>query len=162
MKSSQDPSSFHSIGDVAARFGLATHVLRHWEDMGLLRPDRDGADRRRYVDDDLVRVAVILRSKAAGMGLDQIAVLLDDQAPRRHEVLEAHLADLERRMAEMERSKEMTAHALRCKHHDITECPRFRTMVDDIVAGARTWQLEGLDPLPGETARSSQVSHAGV
>lgn len=145
MKSS--PASY-SIGDVAQRFGLATHVLRHWEDQGLLTPARDGADRRRYVDDDLVRVAVILRSKAAGMSLDQIAVLLDDQAPRRHEVLESHLADLERRMAEMTRSQEMTSHALRCKHHDITECPRFRAMVADVLAGTRTFELTGLDPLP--------------
>ncbi|MER5317779.1 MerR family transcriptional regulator [Streptosporangium roseum] len=27
-----------TIGDVAARFGPATHVLRHWESMGLLSP----------------------------------------------------------------------------------------------------------------------------
>ncbi len=139
MKSS--PDAHLSIGDVAARFGLATHVLRHWEDKELLRPLRDPADRRLYTDDDLVRVAIILRSKAAGMSLEQIAVLLDDQAPERHTVLEAHLADLDRRMTEMERSKEMTEHALRCKHHDITECPRFRSMVDDIVAGSRTWEL---------------------
>ena len=52
-------------------------MLRHWEDVGLLAPARDTAGRRRYRDDDLVRVAVILRSKAAGMSLDQIRVLLD-------------------------------------------------------------------------------------
>jgi hypothetical protein len=27
-----------TIGELAARFGLATHVLRHWEAMGLLTP----------------------------------------------------------------------------------------------------------------------------
>ncbi|WXK67305.1 MerR family DNA-binding transcriptional regulator [Nonomuraea sp. N2-4H] len=27
-----------AIGEVAARFGLAPHVLRHWEAMGLLSP----------------------------------------------------------------------------------------------------------------------------
>jgi hypothetical protein len=60
-------SSRLSIGATAARFGLATHVLRHWEDLGLLHPERNSADRRLYGDDDLVRIAVILRSKAAGM-----------------------------------------------------------------------------------------------
>lgn len=134
-------SSVHAIGDVAARFGLETHVLRHWEDVGLLRPDRDRAGRRRYVDDDLVRVAVILRSKAAGMGLDDIRVLLDEEAPSRHEVLEAHVADLDRRMHEMERSREMTMHALRCRAHDILECRRFRSLVDDVVAGEADWQV---------------------
>lgn len=134
-------SSPFSIGDVAARFGLATHVLRHWEDAGLLAPDRDGADRRRYGDDDIVRIAVILRSKAAGMGLEQISVLLDEQAPSRHRVLQEHLADLDRRMTEMQRSKEMTEHALRCRSHDITECTRFRSLVSDVVAGTGTWAV---------------------
>lgn len=137
-------SSPFSIGDVATRFGLATHVLRHWEDIGLLAPERDGADRRLYRDDDLVRVAVILRSKAAGMTLDQIAVLLDEQAPSRHRVLEDHIADLDRRMVEMQRSREMTEHALRCRSHDITECQRFRSLVADVVAGTGAWAVPGI------------------
>lgn len=133
--------SSHSIGDIAARFSLATHVLRYWEDEGLLRPDRDKADRRRFDDDDIVRVAVILRSKAAGMSLEQIAVLLDEQAPSRHRVLKDHIADIDRRMLEMQRSKEMTEHALRCRSHDITECERFRSLVADVVAGTGAWAL---------------------
>jgi DNA-binding transcriptional MerR regulator len=54
------------IGAVSERFGLATHVLRHWEAMGLLTPARDAAGRRRYKTADLTRVAVILRAKEAG------------------------------------------------------------------------------------------------
>ncbi|WP_438354905.1 MerR family transcriptional regulator [Microbacterium sp. CJ88] len=132
-------SSALSIGDAATRFGLATSVLRHWEDVGLLRPDRDAAGRRLFSDDDLVRIAVILRSKAAGMGLDRIAVLLDEQAPSRHRVLEEHLDELARRMAEMERSREMTLHALNCRAHDITTCPRFRAIMGAVVDGTGTW-----------------------
>lgn len=55
-----------SIGEVAARFGLPTHVLRHWEAEGLLTPARAG-DRRRYTDADLYRVAAILISKGGGL-----------------------------------------------------------------------------------------------
>jgi DNA-binding transcriptional MerR regulator len=137
MKSSGDEVDW-SIGEVADRFGLETHVLRHWEDMKLLRPDRDPAGRRRYGRDDVVRVATVIRSKAAGMSLDQIQVLLDAGAPERHLVLEAHIADLDRRMEEMRRSREMTEHALRCRAHDIGACPRFSAMVADLVSGART------------------------
>jgi DNA-binding transcriptional MerR regulator len=134
MKSSDE---LLSIGETADRFGLETHVLRHWEDVGLLRPARDGAGRRLYDRDDLVRIAVIVRSKRAGMGLDQILVMLDAGAAGRHQVLEAHLADLDRRMQEMERSREMTEHALRCRAHDIAMCPRFKAAVDDLVAGGQ-------------------------
>lgn len=134
-------SGTFTIGEIAARFGLETHVLRHWEDVGLLAPERDSGGRRRYVVDDLTRIAVILRSKAAGMSLGQIVALLDAEAPGRHEVLTDHLADLERRMAEMVRSREMTEHALRCRAHDIATCPRFEEAVADIVAGGTriTW-----------------------
>ncbi|SDG53317.1 helix-turn-helix domain-containing protein [Microbacterium pygmaeum] len=134
MKSSSLP-----IGEAAARFGLGTHVLRHWEDAGLLQPERDAADRRRFSDSDLVRIAVIMRSKAAGMSLHQIGVLLDEQAPSRHAVLEAHLADLDLRAAEIERARAMTEHALNCRAHDITTCPRFRVIVGGVVEGTTIW-----------------------
>jgi len=37
-----------TIGELAARSGVATPVLRHWEDVGLLSPDRRVAGRRVY------------------------------------------------------------------------------------------------------------------
>lgn len=132
-------SSDEAIGDVAARFGLETHVLRHWEDVGLLHPRRDAAGRRRYGRDDSVRVAVILRSKAAGMTLEQIGVLLDRDAPDRHRVLDAHLAELDRRAAEIAHAREMTEHALECRAHDIAMCPRFQSHVADVLAGETRW-----------------------
>ncbi|WP_336640889.1 MerR family DNA-binding protein [Microbacterium sp. USHLN272] len=81
-----------------------------------------------------MRIAVIQRSKAAGMTLDQIAVLLDDSSWGRHQVLQSHIDDIDRRMEEMRRSREMTEHALRCRSHDIATCPRFRAGVDDVLA----------------------------
>lgn len=121
------------MGDVAAKFDLATHVLRHWEDVGLLHPARDAGGRRRFGIDDLSRVAVIVRSKASGMSLEQIAVLLDADAPQRHRVLQEHIDDLDRRMAEMARSREMTEHALSCRAHDVATCPNFQRFVADLV-----------------------------
>lgn len=122
------------MGDVAARFDLPTNVLRHWESVGLLRPERDAAGRRRYGEDEVVRIAVIQRSKAAGMTLEQIGVMLDNGARERHQVLQQHLDDIDRRMEEMRRSKEMTEHAMRCSAHDIATCPRFREGVADVLA----------------------------
>ncbi|MFJ3408092.1 MerR family transcriptional regulator [Promicromonospora sp. NPDC090134] len=133
MKSSET----WSVGETARRFGLETHVLRYWEDENLLRPVRDGAGRRRYGRDDVVRVGVIVRSKAAGMTLEQVRVMLDAGAADRHRVLEAHIADLDRRMADMAASRAMTEHALQCRAHDIATCPRFREHVQDVLDGVR-------------------------
>ena len=124
-----------TVGELAARFDLPTHVLRHWESVGLLCPRRDAAGSRRYGPADLVRVAVILRNKSAGMTLEQIAVLLDADAENRHAVLEAHLRDLAERAEAIERSRQMTEHALRCEAHDVTSCPRFAGYVADVAEG---------------------------
>ncbi|WP_141004958.1 MerR family transcriptional regulator [Nocardioides humi] len=124
-----------SVGELAARFELETHVLRHWEDKGLLRPARDSAGRRVYGEDDAYRVAAILASKASGMSLDQIRTLVDASVDGRRDALRAHLDELDRRQAELERSRHMTQHALECRAHDITTCPGFQAHVSDIVDG---------------------------
>ncbi len=139
------------MGELAERFDLPTHVLRHWESMGLLAPERDAGGRRRYREGDAYRVAVIVSSKAAGMSLEQIRSLLDAGAAGRHQILTDHLADLRGRMAEMERSRHLTEHALECRAHDIATCPNFRAHVADLVAGTRRGFLparhrEHLDP----------------
>lgn len=123
------------IGEVARRFGVAPHVLRHWEDQGLLRPERDAAGRRRFGGDDMVRVAAILANQSAGLSLEQIGTLFDTEATGRREVLERHLAELERRQLELEVAREVTAHALQCERHDVTTCPRFREAVGALVEG---------------------------
>lgn len=130
-------SSAWTVGELAERFGLATHVLRHWEDRGLLAPERDSAGRRRYGEADAYRVAVIIASKAAGMSLDQIRALVDTGAAGRHEILERHLAEIDESMAALERARVMALHALECRAHDISTCPNFRANVADIVAGTR-------------------------
>jgi MerR family transcriptional regulator, copper efflux regulator len=136
MKSSRSEVRW-SVGELAHRFELPTHVLRHWESVGLLAPERDSAGRRRYREDDAYRVAAIVSSKAAGMSLDQIRSLLVSDAPGRHRILEDHLADLADRMAEMERSRYLTEHAMGCRAHDIATCPGFRSHVADLVAGTK-------------------------
>lgn len=124
-----------SVGELAARFDLPTHVLRHWESLGLLAPQRDASGHRRYGRADLVRVAVILRNKAAGMTLERIGVLIDAEAHDREAILQAHLRDLTERAAAIERSRLMTEHALRCAAHDVTSCPRFASYVSDLTRG---------------------------
>ncbi|WP_241794493.1 MerR family transcriptional regulator [Microbacterium sp. C5A9] len=123
-----------SIGEVATAVGLPTNVLRHWESMKLLSPERDAGGRRTYDEDQIVRIAVIQRSKGAGMTLEQIGVMLDDGARERHQVLQQHLDDIDRRMEDMRRSREMTEHAMNCRSHDIATCPRFRAGVADVMA----------------------------
>ncbi|MBI0293893.1 MerR family transcriptional regulator [Streptomyces sp. PRKS01-29] len=119
-----------AIGEVARRFGVATHVLRHWESVGLLRPARDTAGRRRYGADDLVRVAVILRAKEAGLGLDTIRALTATTEPAvRRDILRREAETLRSRIAAARDSLALVECALGCEHDDLTRCPHYRRRV---------------------------------
>ncbi|MFQ6328475.1 MerR family transcriptional regulator [Nocardia sp. CWNU-33] len=136
---SPDPTGELTIGALAARFGLATHVLRHWESMGLLQPAGRVSGRRRYVQDHVVRVAMIVRGKAAGLSLEQLREMLDapDRAARRT-VLARQYEELGVRIAEAQASQRMIEHAMACKAEDFTQCPTFRQLVAAVAEGNHT------------------------
>jgi MerR family transcriptional regulator, copper efflux regulator len=127
-----------TIGELSARFQLAPHVLRHWEAMGLLAPAARVNGRRRYTQEHITRVAMIVGGKSGGLSLEQLRALLAVRSPDdRRELLERHRADLQRRIREIEQSKAMIEHALDCEEHDFTKCPNFQRLVERLAAGAR-------------------------
>jgi MerR family copper efflux transcriptional regulator len=129
MKSTGDGATM-TIGELAGRFDLAPHVLRHWEAMGLLAPASRVNGRRRYDTGHVARVAMIVRGKAAGMSLEQLGeVLRSTSRAQRHDVLRRHHAELESRLQRLEESKAMIEHALTCTAEDFTQCPAFRRLV---------------------------------
>lgn len=122
------------MGEAAARFGLDTHVLRHWEDRGLLQPARDAGGRRRYGEGELVRIGVILNSKAAGMRLDQIRDLIVGGTAQRRTLLASHIEELDQRVAQTQAARDMAVHALECERSDVTTCPRFRAILEVVTS----------------------------
>ncbi|MEY9213452.1 MerR family transcriptional regulator [Thermobifida halotolerans] len=126
-----------SIGELAERFGLATHVLRHWESMGLLRPARRVNGRRRYTPDHLAQVALILRGKDAGFSLEQLREILDapDGAARRA-LMSEHLAVLDTKIAQLQVARSLVEHTLSCDADDFLTCPNMRAMLDELVLRA--------------------------
>lgn len=120
----------YTIGELASRFGLATHVLRHWEDMELLSPARGVAGRRVYGSIHVTRVAEILLCKDAGFSLQQLRKLFTaPDRDRRREVLRGQLAQVRARMARLALSQTLLEHGLRCRHEDYQSCPQFQAMV---------------------------------
>jgi MerR family transcriptional regulator, redox-sensitive transcriptional activator SoxR len=76
-----------TIGELAARSGVATSALRYYEDRGLIRSERTGAAHRRYRRPVIRRVAFIVFAQRVGLTLDEIREELDrlpdDRVPRR-------------------------------------------------------------------------------
>jgi DNA-binding transcriptional MerR regulator len=93
-------STDRSIQEVARLAGTTSRTLRHYDDVGLLRPSRIGSNGYRYYDADaLVRLQRILLLRDLGLGLPQIARALESQ-PDEARALRTHAAWLR---AEQER-----------------------------------------------------------
>lgn len=65
------------IGEFAARAGVSARALRHYEQQGLLVPQRDANGYRRFGDEDLTTVARIRVMLHAGLGTATMAHYLD-------------------------------------------------------------------------------------
>lgn len=122
-----------NIGELAARFGLATHVLRHWEDKGLLAPARTAGGRRVYDDSHVTAVAVIQLGKDSGLSLDQIGTLLSLPSSRR-DLLGEHRAALRARIDALQVALALLDHAVECPAEDFRTCPSFTAKVDAYVS----------------------------
>ena len=76
-------SVYISIGEVAARSGVAPSALRFYERQGLIGSERTGGNQRRYDRAVLRRIAFIQAGRAAGVTLADIRSALDRLPARR-------------------------------------------------------------------------------
>jgi DNA-binding transcriptional MerR regulator len=102
-------SATFTIGELAREFDLTTRAIRFYEEAGLLCPQREGR-LRVYTQGDRTRLKLTQRGKRLGLSLAEIKELVmmyespRDTVPqlRRYlEVLGAHRADIEGRMADL-------------------------------------------------------------
>jgi MerR family redox-sensitive transcriptional activator SoxR len=61
-----------TIGEVAARCGVATSALRFYEDQGLIHAERTDSGHRRYSRVVIRRVAFIVFAQKVGLSLEEI------------------------------------------------------------------------------------------
>lgn len=92
-----------SIQQIAKLTGTTSRTLRHYGDIGLLRPARVAHNGYRYYDEDgLVRLQRILLLRDLGLGLPQIADVLD-RGLAEDAALTTHLALLRREQVRLSR-----------------------------------------------------------
>ncbi|HET6697968.1 MAG TPA: MerR family DNA-binding transcriptional regulator [Nocardioidaceae bacterium] len=95
-----------SIADLAAEYDVTLRTIRHYEDLGLLCPERRGT-MRVFRNRDRVRLALILRGKRLGFSLDEIATIVNmyDESPGEAGQLEYLLGQIEVRRADLEQRR---------------------------------------------------------
>lgn len=67
-----------TIGNVAARTGLAISAIRFYEDKGLVEPIRSAGGQRRFLRADLRRLSFILIAQQLGLSIGEIGALLKE------------------------------------------------------------------------------------
>ncbi|GAA4914234.1 DNA-binding transcriptional MerR regulator [Stackebrandtia albiflava] len=139
-----------TIGETSETHHVPAHVLRHWEDVGLLHPSRNRAGHRVYGTEDDSRIRLIQCAKAAGMSLEQIRVMLTGDPTDRVRMLRGHAERLERRAAEIAASRRMVAHAVECPARDCPDCAAPHTSFG--FPPARTPSPAVPPPLNGDSA----------
>jgi len=100
-------STDYTIGDLAREFAITTRTIRHYEEQGLLHPQRKGAARI-FSSRDRGRLKLALRAKRVGFPLNEIRELFElfDMGRSKVEQLPQFLDRLERRRAILERQRE--------------------------------------------------------
>jgi DNA-binding transcriptional MerR regulator len=117
------------IGELARRAGAAPSALRYYERIGLLPAAERFGGRRRYVPESAERVALVRLYQYAGFTLKEIRQLVaagSRPRPSWTPLAERKIAELDARIAEAQRAKDLLEHALNCPHHDLLTCPNFR------------------------------------
>lgn len=70
------PDQTWTITQLAEEHGITLRTLRHYEDVGLLSPERRGTTRV-FHQRDRIRLRLILRGKRLGFTLPEIATIVD-------------------------------------------------------------------------------------
>jgi Cu(I)-responsive transcriptional regulator len=120
-----------NIGQAAARSSVSAKMVRHYEALGLLpRVARTQAGYRQYGDAEVHTLRFIRRARDLGFSMAEIGELLKLWQNRRRasadvrRIAERHVADLERRIAEMASMKRTLQHLVHCCRGDERpECP---------------------------------------
>jgi DNA-binding transcriptional MerR regulator len=106
-----------TITEVAAEYDVTLRTVRHYEDLGLISPERRGTARV-FHQRDRVRLALILRGRRLGFSLDEIATIINmydaepgevgqltylvDQIAVRRTELEQRRTDIDETIAELD------------------------------------------------------------
>ncbi len=119
-----------SVGEVAARSGLAVSAIHFYEKQGLIRSTRTGGNQRRYAREVLRRVAVIKAAQRLGIPLaairDALAALPRGRTPTAGDwrrLSGVWRAALDERIEQLTRLRGSLSECIGCGCLSLTACP---------------------------------------
>ena len=121
-----------SIGDLAVRTGLSVSAIRFYEKKGLIRPDRNAGNQRRYEGSDIRRLSFILIAQQMGLTIEQIKDLMtslpDGRTPTKSDwskISRSFQKTLDERIAMMERLRKNLDGCIGCGCLSLKACSLY-------------------------------------
>ena len=120
-----------NIGEASEKAGVTAKMVRHYESLGLLpKVHRTDSGYRVYTENEVHTLRFIKRSRDLGFSMAEIAELVKLWQDRRRpsasvkKVASAHLAELDRKIKEMESMRKTLSHLIHCcRGDDRPDCP---------------------------------------
>ena len=127
-----------NIGQAASRSGVSAKTVRHYESLGLLPTvHRTDAGYRQYGAREVHTLRFIRRARLLGFSMLEIAELLrlwqnqNRASADVKRIAQAHVADLDRRIAEMQAMRQTLAELAHCCAGDSRpDCPILSGLAD--------------------------------
>ena len=138
-----------TIGEVAARSGVATSALRFYEAEGLISSTRTTGNQRRYERSTMRRIALIQAGKAAGISLDEIrdalTALPGERTPTKRDwerLSRRWRDDLDRRIATLNALRDRLTGCIGCGCLSLKTCSLLNPEDEAAALGAGPQYLE--------------------
>ncbi len=121
-----------SIGDLASRTGLSVSAIRFYEKKGLITPDRNEGNQRRFEGSDIRRLSFILIAQQMGLTIEQIKSLMvslpEGRTPTKADwtkISRTFRKTLDDRIAMMERMREKLDGCIGCGCLSLKVCSLY-------------------------------------
>lgn len=121
-----------SIGQLAARTGLAQSAIRYYEDEGLVFPERTASGQRRFLRSDVRRLSFVIIAQKFGFPLARIRVLLETLPAKRTpnardwaKISTEIRGELDARIAQLERLRDTLDGCIGCGCLSLEKCALY-------------------------------------
>jgi MerR family redox-sensitive transcriptional activator SoxR len=121
-----------SIGDLSVRTGLSVSAIRFYEKNGLIKPDRNSGNQRRYEGSDIRRLSFILIAQQIGLSIEEIketmAALPEGRTPTKADwskISRSFRKTLDDRIAMMERMRDRLDGCIGCGCLSLKACQLY-------------------------------------
>ncbi len=126
-----------NIGQAAVQAGLPAKTIRYYEDIGLVKPERDANGYRSFAEGDIHKLTFLAHARGLGFSIDDCRDLLalwentERASADVRRIAQDHLRQIEAKIADLGRMRDTLKTLVRdCAGDDRPDCPILNTLGD--------------------------------